>query len=94
VLMGGTSISWRRLPVASQVQARPSPSWGGGQWNVGWLVVVPGTLLGPEGSGVELDLRAGVAGLGPPLAVEPPRRAPVVGCGGVGAGLSGGPPVF
>ena len=51
VLKGGTSISWRRTRCAGSPVQTSSP-WGAGRgpW-VGRVGVVPGTLLGPEGSG-------------------------------------------
>ena len=49
LLKGGTSIIWRCMPVGIASTCFPFGG-GGGRW-FSWGVV-PGTLLGPEGSGV------------------------------------------
>ena len=69
LLMGGSSISWRRASGASASTAALFWGWFG-TWAMGW--VVSGTLLGPEGSGV-----SPVFQFGPHLLVVP--AVPVVG---------------
>ena len=81
VLTGGTSISWRRHGSA----ASTGPSFFGGAGEGSRVVVVSGTLLGPEGSGslFGASLLGRVTGLGLHRLVEPFRLCVSPGvCGG------------
>lgn len=85
--MGGTSISWRRL--GRTCLASTSPSGLGNAGGSGG--VVPGTLLGPEGSGI-VPLCASCCGAGvgvrSPVALGVgPAELRAVARGGVGCRL-------